>query len=98
MSALDQSPPRRSERINFRVDPEADELFREAAMLEGKSLSAFLLDAARERAERTIAEQRRIEVSAAEFARVLDELDRPAQVVAPLADLIDRLGRSAARR
>ena len=93
---VDEVGARRSERINVRVEPEVDAMLREAAGLEHKSLSAFLLDAACERARRTIEEHRRVEVSAAEFARVLDELDRPAQVVPPLLALAERVARTSA--
>jgi uncharacterized protein (DUF1778 family) len=81
----------RSERINLRVDPEVDALLREAAALEHKSLSAFLLDAAREKAQRTLDTYRRIEVSAEEFDRLEAELERPAQVVQPLLRLAERV-------
>jgi uncharacterized protein (DUF1778 family) len=84
-------PQTRSERINLRVDPEVDALLREAAALEHKSLSAFLLDAARERAQRTVDTYRRIEVSAEEFDRLEAELERPAQVVEPLLRLAERV-------
>jgi uncharacterized protein (DUF1778 family) len=84
-------PQTRSERINLRVDPEVDALLREAAALEHKSLSAFLLDAAREKAERTLDAYRRIEVSAEEFDRIEAELERPAQVVEPLLRLAERV-------
>ncbi|HEU0129919.1 MAG TPA: DUF1778 domain-containing protein [Mycobacteriales bacterium] len=48
------APPRRSARINLRVDPALDALLRRAAALTGVSLSAFLLDAARERAQHVV--------------------------------------------
>ncbi len=96
MSTMDETARRRSERINFRVDPEVDAYLRRAASLERKSLSAFVLDAACERARSVVEEQRRLDLSAAEFARVLDELDRPAEVVAPLLKLAERVAKNAA--
>ena len=45
---------RRTARINLRLDPVTNALLRQAAALEGKTLTAFLLDAARERGERAI--------------------------------------------
>ena len=95
---MDEARPRRTERINVRVEPEVDALLREAAALEHKSLSAFLLDAARERAQRLVDSQRRIEVSGAEFSRLLDEIDRPAEVVPPLVALAERVARNARER
>lgn len=94
---VDEMPVRRSERINLRVDRDVDALLREAAALEHKSLSAFLLDAGIERARHTLEERRRIVLDDAELARVLDELDRPAQVVTPLLRLAERVARDAGR-
>jgi uncharacterized protein (DUF1778 family) len=92
VSTIAETARRCSERINLRVEPEVDEYLRHAAFLEHKSLSAFMLDAAYERARNVIEEQQRIELSAAEFSRVLDDLDRPAEVVAPLLMLAERVG------
>lgn len=90
MSTL-ESNDLRSERINLRVKPELDSFLRCAAEMEHKSLSAFMLDAAVERANQTVEENRRLVLSAAEFSRVLDELDRPAVVIEPLLKLADRV-------
>lgn len=81
----------RSERIALRVSPELDDLLRSAARLEHKTLSAFVLDAAARQARTVVEERRRIDVSIAEFERVLDELDQPARVVAPLLQLVERV-------
>ncbi len=90
MSTIDETARRRSDRINLRVEPEVDQYLRHAASLEHKTLSAFMLDAAWERARIVVEEQRRIQLSAGEFSRILDELDRPAEVVAPLLKLAER--------
>lgn len=45
---------RRTERINLRLDPATNTLLRTAAALEGKTLTAFLLGAARDRALRAV--------------------------------------------
>jgi len=90
MGALETSH-RRSERIDLRVKPEFNSLLRTAAEMEHKSLSAFMLDAAIERARVAVEANRRFAVSASEFSRVLDELDRPAEVVEPLLKLAERV-------
>ncbi len=86
---------KRSERISLRVEPEADSLLRCAATAQHKSLSAFMLDSALERARQVIDEERRLVLQAAEFDRVLEELDRPAQVVASLLRLAEKVARQA---
>lgn len=96
MSQLEDAPSRRSERINIRVEPKVDQLLRRAACVQHKSLTAFMIDAAWERAEMVLADQRRLEVRAEEFDRVLDELDRPAEVVAPLLRMAERVARRSA--
>jgi uncharacterized protein (DUF1778 family) len=64
-----ESGPRRSERINLRVEPEADELLRAAARAQHKSLSAFMVESALERAREIMDVERRIVLQAEEFDR-----------------------------
>ena len=82
---------RRSQRINLRVESEADALLRAAARLERKSLSAFMLESAMERAHQVLEAQRRLELRAEEFDRIVDELDRPGRVVTPLLKVVARI-------
>ena len=84
---------RRSQRINLRVDSEADELLRAAARLERKSLSAFMVESALNRAHEVLDAERRLEIRAEEFDRIVDELDRPGRVVTPLLRLVARVSR-----
>ena len=81
---------RRSERINLRLEPETDELLRAAARVERKSLSAFMVESALDRARRVMDAERRLLLSSREFDRVLGELDRPPQVIPPLLELAQR--------
>jgi uncharacterized protein (DUF1778 family) len=84
---------RRSQRINLRVDSEADELLRTAARLERKSLSAFMVESALNRAHEVLDAERRLEIRAEEFDRIVDELDRPGRVITPLLKLVARVSR-----
>jgi uncharacterized protein (DUF1778 family) len=84
---------RRSQRINLRVDSEADELLRAAARLERKSLSAFMVESALNRAHEVLDAERRLEIRAEEFDRIVDELDRPGRVITPLMKLVARVSR-----
>jgi uncharacterized protein (DUF1778 family) len=88
------SAVRRSQRINLRVESEADELLRAAARLERKSLSSFMLESALERAHQVLEAERRLELRAEEFDRIVDELDRPGRVVTPLLKLVARVARN----
>lgn len=85
-----QRTEQRSERINLRVSPDVDRLLREAAAARHQSLTSFLLDAACAKAHEALDEARRLRLSADTFNRVLDELEVPGEVVAPLRDLFLR--------
>lgn len=87
---------RRSQRINLRVEAGADELLRTAARLERKSLSSFTVESALERAQHVLDAQRRLELRAEEFDRIVDELHRPGRVVTPLLRLVTRVARHQA--
>lgn len=89
---------RRTSRISLRVDPQVDEDLRYAAALEHKTLTAFMLDAARDRAEQTVSRRRVMELSEADLVRVLDELDRPGEVVEPLVKVAERVMRRIEER
>ena len=88
---------RRSQRINLRVESEADELLRAAARLERKSLSAFMVESALDRAHQVLEAQRRLELRDEEFDRIIDELDRPGRVVTPVLKLVSRVARNQER-
>ena len=88
---------RRSQRINLRVESEADELLRAAARLERKSLSAFMVESALDRAHQVLDAQRRLELRDEEFDRIIDELDRPGRVVTPVLKLVSRVARNQQR-
>jgi uncharacterized protein (DUF1778 family) len=69
---------RRAARLDLRVDEADKALLTEAAALTHTSLSAFVLSAARDRAESVIAERRRIVLDDATFDAFVEALDTPA--------------------
>ena len=68
-------PERREARIGLRVDESEKDMLVAAAEAQRETLTDFVLDAARERAERVLAEQRRIRVDAATYDRFIEALD-----------------------
>lgn len=74
----------KTERMEARVDPERAGRIRYAAGLRGASVSAFIVEAAAEKAERVLLEQREMVVPAVFFDRLLAALDEPAASVAAL--------------
>jgi uncharacterized protein (DUF1778 family) len=79
----------RTDRIEARVEPERAERIRYAAELEDTSVSAFVIEAAADRAEQVIAENRETVVPADFFDSLLEALDSTSPV--------PRLEKAAAR-
>lgn len=77
----------RSRRIDVRVSDEQNALIREAAALSGQTVTAFLLEAAQERARALIDERRHLVMSEQAFARFAEALDAPAEPVAEMTEL-----------
>ena len=69
----------RTSRIELRADPERERRIRYAADLEHQSLSAFVLDAAAERAEQVIASASATAVPSDFFDQLWEALDAPGR-------------------
>jgi uncharacterized protein (DUF1778 family) len=69
---------RRDTRVDLRIDDAEKALLKEAAGLTHQSLSAFVLEAARQRAESVIAERRRTVLDDETFDAFVAALDTPA--------------------
>jgi uncharacterized protein (DUF1778 family) len=80
----------RSSRIVVRTEPASARRLRYAASLMRQSLSAFMLDAATDRAERVISAARDATVPAAFFDSLWNALDRPPRARRALARLAAR--------
>lgn len=77
-------------RVNLRVAPADDVLLRQAADLLGETLSEFLIESGRERAERLVADRTRFVLDEAAWTAFNEALDRPAEVKPELRDLFVR--------
>ena len=77
-------------RLNLRVALEDEDLFREAAELEHESLSQFIVESARERAERLLADRTRFVLDDEQWAAFTAALERPAEVVPAVVELFKR--------
>ncbi|MGQ0467660.1 MAG: type II toxin-antitoxin system TacA family antitoxin [Sporichthyaceae bacterium] len=80
----------RRHRLEVRVSPAQDALIRQAAELEGTTVSAFVLDTVAERAAQVVDSHRDVLLSDQAYARFLAELDAPAVVVQELVSLFGR--------
>jgi uncharacterized protein (DUF1778 family) len=82
--------PTKSARVNLRVAPADDSLLRQAAELVGETLSEFLIESGRERAERLVADRTRFVLDEAAWIAFNEALDRPAEVKPELRELFAR--------
>ena len=80
----------KTERLNLRVSPTDGELFRQAAELSGQSLSDYLVESGRERAERALADRTRFVLDEAQWRAFTAGLERPAEVRPELSSLFSR--------
>jgi len=80
----------KTQRLHLRVAASDDELFRSAAAATHESLSEFLVESGRERAERVLADRIRFTLSASDWRAFTTALDRPAREVPAVVDLLRR--------
>lgn len=71
------STKRREDRLEFRLPPKAKSMLKQAADVERKSLSAFLLDKGLEAAAETLAERREFRLNAKQYDAFVAALDSP---------------------
>lgn len=81
--------PLKKENLNVRIAPDELDLIRRGAEASGKSVSAFVVEAARANAEKAILDQRFFYLDAAAFDEVEAMLSNPAKVVPELKKLFD---------
>ncbi len=77
MSSL-SVPEKNSDRINVRISPRIKQQAESAARALGQSITAFTETALAEKAQSVLAEQERIVLSEAQFARFVEILEDPA--------------------
>lgn len=77
-------------RRNLRVSPSDDLLFREAAAVVGESVSEFLVESGRERAEMVLADRTQFVLDRDAWTAFMDALDRPTEAKPAVVKLIRR--------
>jgi uncharacterized protein (DUF1778 family) len=88
MAVADPAP--KTARVNLRVAPQDNALFRSAAALVHESVSEFLVESGRERAERLLADRTRFVLEDAQWEEFAAALDRPAEAKPAVVDLFRR--------
>lgn len=79
---------KKGETINLRMDARTRDVISRAAALSGKSLTAFMTDAAYASAQKELLDQRFVHVDATVFDAVETLLAEPAQVHPKLAEVL----------
>ncbi len=80
----------KTERRQLRVSPADDALFRKAAATVGESVSEFLVESGRTRAEMILADRTEFALNTKAWQAFNDALDRPAEVKPAVVDLLRR--------
>jgi uncharacterized protein (DUF1778 family) len=80
----------RAHRLNVRLTSTDDALFRRAASAAHESLSEFVIESARERAERVLADRTRFVLSDERWSVFNAALDRPAEAAPAVVELFQR--------
>jgi uncharacterized protein (DUF1778 family) len=80
----------KTQRLNLRIDEEDEALFKRAAQVHRESLTQFLVESGRERAERLLADRASFQVDAEGWQEIVAAMDRPAKARPELAKLFSR--------
>jgi uncharacterized protein (DUF1778 family) len=78
------------ERVNLRIEQEDRALFTRAATVHRESLTQFLVESGRERAERLLADRTSFRVDSEAWQELVAAMDRPAKARPELARLFSR--------
>jgi uncharacterized protein (DUF1778 family) len=73
------STKRREDRLEVRLTPKAKAMLKQAADVEDKSVSAFVLDKSLEAAAETLADRREFRLSAKQYHAFVAALDAPSK-------------------
>lgn len=82
----------RDERISIRVSARERSMIAQAAAATGKTMTAFLLDAGRSEAERTLADQRTFLLDSEQWEKFSAALNRPVVEKSRLRALLETPG------
>jgi uncharacterized protein (DUF1778 family) len=73
------SVKRRDDRLEVRLTPKAKSMLKQAADIEDKTVSAFVLDKSLEAAAETLADRREFRLSARQYDAFVAALDAPSK-------------------
>lgn len=80
----------KTQRVNLRIEKEDEALFKQAALVHRESMTQFLVESGRERAERLLADRTGFQLDSEAWQEIVAAMDRPAQVRPELTRLFSR--------
>jgi uncharacterized protein (DUF1778 family) len=80
----------KTQRVNLRIEKDDEALFKQAAQVHRESLTQFLVEGGRERAERLLADRTSFQVDPEAWRELVAAMDRPAKARPELAKLLSR--------
>jgi uncharacterized protein (DUF1778 family) len=80
----------KTQRLNLRIEKEDEVLFKRAATVRRESLTQFLVESGRERAERLLADRTGFRVDSEAWQQLVAAMDRPAKAQPQLEKLFSR--------
>jgi uncharacterized protein (DUF1778 family) len=83
-------PTSKTARCSLRFSPVDDELFRQAAAVVGESVSVFLIESGRQRAEAILCDRMQFALDHQAWQAFVAALDRPAQTKPAVVRLMRR--------
>jgi uncharacterized protein (DUF1778 family) len=89
MYSLGMATPK-TQRLNLRIEKDDEALFKQAALVHRESLTQFLVESGRERAERLLADRTSFRVDSDAWQEIVAAMDRPAKARPELSKLFSR--------
>jgi uncharacterized protein (DUF1778 family) len=80
----------KTQRINLRIEKDDEALFKQAALVHRESLTQFLVESGRERAEHLLADRTSFSVDSDAWQQIVAAMDQPAKARAGLSELFSR--------
>lgn len=83
-------PTSKTQRLNLRIERDDETLFKQAASVNRESLTQFLVESGRERAERLLADRTSFSVDSDAWQEIAAAMDQPAKARPELSRLFSR--------
>jgi uncharacterized protein (DUF1778 family) len=80
----------KTQRLNLRIEQEDEALFKRAAEVQRESLTQFLVESGRERAQRLLADRTSFHLDPEAWQELVAAMDRPAKARPELAKLFSQ--------